>query len=108
MKEIMYKIGGQILSFGKKTKFTPLIKYVDPLTSYLTKNYQNGQLFDYEEILKDVYLNTHFVEKDLRKTLKSMEGKTVEIIRIASKRSGIKEGDKIKFLEIINKKIPLI
>lgn len=111
MKDLMNKIGkkGTFEFHGRyenmirnQLELTDFMNIEDPrqqeLKKFLKNNIITNNTYDYEDLLELIYVDTPYVETDLKQCLKDLERQGFcKIKRIASKRDGIKEGDKISF-----------
>ena len=56
-----------------------------------------GKEYEFDEIRKLTW-NLPFIEKHYRSVIKNMEGKETIITRVTSRRNGLRERDRVRFL----------
>lgn len=105
MRENMMKVGGPTLTLYGSKKKSILLSYLQVPYNDIVKILRENKIvkekvYLLQEIKEIIYLNSFYLEKDIRSVLKKMESEQkVQIIRIVSKKTGIKDGDKVKFTE---------
>jgi three-Cys-motif partner protein len=99
MKEVMWPLGDEEGTFdysgesqGVLISSTPT---VDELESILLREFKGHEL-GFDELREQTWM-LPFVEKHYREVVKHLEGKSVTVRRITSKRTGISGRDRIRF-----------
>ncbi|MBI4245510.1 MAG: three-Cys-motif partner protein TcmP [Planctomycetes bacterium] len=102
MKFVMSKLSqeeGLFYTSGRDNYGQQIIKFNDPMNeakSVVLSKYKNGDSKTFEQILIDCW-EYYFLEGDIRKALQQMEGRELNIVRIESKKTGLKGRDKVIF-----------
>lgn len=99
MKEVMWPLGDEEGTFDYSGDSQGILISMSPkeeeLTSVLLRQFA-GRTIEFDELRKETW-ELPFVEKQYRSTLKALEGRTLEIKRITSKKTGLKGKDRLLF-----------
>jgi len=102
MKQIMHKLGDEEGTFDYSASRQEVLftrtPQISQLKEYLVSNYcGKGIRISFLQLQIDTISDLPFIEKHYRAAIKEMEGKELEIERIESKKTGIKNKDIIIF-----------
>src|SRR5947207_2124751 len=100
MKEVMWPLGDEEGTFDYSGESQGILISQAPaeqeLKEILLQEFR-GKEYEFDEIRKLTW-NLPFIEKHYRSVIKNMEGKETIITRVTSRRNGLRERDRVRFL----------